>query len=159
MKTIGLISDTHIPTRYKQLPKSVLSTFEEVDLILHAGDLVSLSVADTLKTIAPLKAVHGNMCKWQVKNTFPEKLMIEVENLKIGLTHGSGGPSGYTNRLLQKFIDEKPDIIVSGHTHQPKAELVNGIMMLNPGSPTDSRNTVILLIVDRSTFEYQFVNI
>jgi putative phosphoesterase len=38
---IGLISDTHIPDRARQLPDNVLEAFKDVDLILHAGDLTS----------------------------------------------------------------------------------------------------------------------
>ena len=73
MKTIGLISDTHIPTRQKKLPLEVISTFNGVDLILHAGDFESLTVADALEEIAPLKAVSGNMCWNEVRKKYPPK--------------------------------------------------------------------------------------
>ena len=46
---IGLISDTHIPDRARELPKNVISSFENVDLILHAGDLTSTKVIDELE--------------------------------------------------------------------------------------------------------------
>ena len=48
---IGLISDTHIPDRARELPKNVISSFENVDLILHAGDLTSTKVIDELEKI------------------------------------------------------------------------------------------------------------
>ena len=61
VKTIGLISDTHIPKRAMCVPKRVFEIFENVDYIIHAGDLVELSVVDELEQIAPVLAVHGNM--------------------------------------------------------------------------------------------------
>ena len=163
MQVLGVISDTHIPSRRRELPKKVLSAFKNVNMILHAGDFEKLEVADILEGIAPLKAVHGNMCAWEVKNRFPPKLTLKVEDLKIGLTHGSGGPSGNYTGIQYLFHNDNPNIIISGHTHHPTAEIINGILMLNPGSPTDKRfapkNTVLLLKIDKSNYEYEFVNI
>jgi len=161
MKTIGIISDTHIPTRQAKLPLEVLSAFNGVDLILHAGDFESLTVADTLEGIAPLTAVSGNMCWDEVREKYPRQLILQVEELTIGITHGRGGPSGYNSRVIQS--GENPDIIVSGHTHMPKAEIIEGILLLNPGSPTDKRfakkNTVIILKIDNSSYKFNFVHI
>ena len=58
---IGLISDTHIPDRAKEIPQKVFDAFSEVDLILHAGDLTSLKVIEDLEKIAPVMAIQGNM--------------------------------------------------------------------------------------------------
>ena len=163
MKTIAIISDTHIPTRQAKLPRDVLSAFNGVDLILHAGDFESLTVVDTLEEIAPLIGVSGNMCWNEVREKFPLQLTLQVEELTIGLTHGRGGPSGYNSRLIQLFDRENTDIIVSGHTHIPNAEIIEGILLLNPGSPTDKRfakeNTVLILKVDKSSYKYNFVQI
>ena len=38
---IGVISDTHIPDRSLKIPKAVFNVFYGVDMILHAGDLIS----------------------------------------------------------------------------------------------------------------------
>ncbi|MHA1994057.1 MAG: metallophosphoesterase family protein [Candidatus Hodarchaeales archaeon] len=163
MKVLGLISDTHIPSCRRELPKKVFSAFKNVDLILHAGDFEKFEVVETLEAIAPLKAVHGNMCSWEIKNIFPPKQTIKVEELEIGLTHGDGGPSGYLSRVQELFQQDNPQIIVSGHTHHPMAEIVNDILILNPGSPTDKRfapkNTVVLLEIDKTKYEYKFIDI
>ena len=58
---IGLISDTHIPDRAKVLPQKVIEAFNDVELILHAGDLTSPRVIEELEDIAPVMAVQGNM--------------------------------------------------------------------------------------------------
>jgi putative phosphoesterase len=61
---IGVISDTHIPERANTIPEIVFEIFKEVDLILHAGDLVSLEVRDQLEKIAPTICVQGNMDRY-----------------------------------------------------------------------------------------------
>ena len=48
---IGVISDTHIPERFEHIPEVVLEAFEQVDMVMHAGDLVSLAVLDELKSV------------------------------------------------------------------------------------------------------------
>ncbi len=60
-KTVGLISDTHVPKRAAKVPQKVFDIFQNVDFIIHAGDLVELSVIDELEQAAPVLAVHGNM--------------------------------------------------------------------------------------------------
>jgi len=55
---IGLISDTHIPDRARELPEKVIEAFENVELIIHAGDLTSPKVIEELENIAPVMAVR-----------------------------------------------------------------------------------------------------
>ncbi len=166
MKVLGLISDTHIPSRRKKIPDSVIKAFTErnVDMIIHAGDFEELSVASALEEIAPLKAVRGNMCLQSVKKRFPKKVIIQVEELLIGVTHGSGGPSEYFKRVLSEFNeDPQPNIIVSGHTHKPIAKIENNIQFINPGSPTDrhfaTRNTIAILEINGKNYKHHFIEI
>ncbi|UCG90172.1 MAG: metallophosphoesterase family protein [Candidatus Heimdallarchaeota archaeon] len=166
MKVLGLISDTHIPSRQKTLPNLIIKSFREadVDMIIHAGDFEELSVASELEEIAPLKAVQGNMCHSSVKKRFPKRDIIQVEKVSIGLTHGSGGLAGYFERVLNEFKGvPQPEIIVSGHTHQPFANIEKNILFINPGSPTDKyfapRNTIALLKISGKKFEHQFIEI
>ncbi|MCX5996817.1 MAG: metallophosphoesterase family protein [Chloroflexi bacterium] len=57
---IGVISDTHA-RNYSQLPQNLLKALEKVDLIVHAGDIVTMDVIRGLETVAPVKGVCGNM--------------------------------------------------------------------------------------------------
>ena len=75
---IGVISDTHIPYRAKQIPDLVLDSFQGVDLIVHAGDLVQEEVLTSLAEIAPVKAVFGNVDSPELKMKLPEKLELEL---------------------------------------------------------------------------------
>ncbi|MBM3251292.1 MAG: metallophosphoesterase family protein [Candidatus Omnitrophica bacterium] len=133
---IGVISDTHIPNRAQEIPEAIIQAFKSVDLILHAGDLVDLRVLESLKKIAPVRAVVGNMDHPDVVKILPKKDVIKIDNFRIGLIHGYGSPVGLEQRIKKEF-EEKMDVIVFGHSHQPVNEVKDGILFFNPGSPTD----------------------
>jgi hypothetical protein len=137
MIKIGIISDTHIYSP-EDLPWQILDAFASVDLILHAGDLVSLAVLEGLKKITPhVKAVCGNMDLAEVKQILTEKEIIQIKSFSIGLTHGRGAPSNLMQTVKDVFNNEKIDCIVYGHSHSPRNEIHQGILFFNPGSPTD----------------------
>ncbi|MEW6202155.1 MAG: metallophosphoesterase family protein [bacterium] len=134
---IGVISDTHIPHRAKNVPAKVMKLFEGADMILHAGDLVRLDVIDELSALAPVHAVSGNMDEFG-GGTLPDKKVITAGNWRIGLTHGWGAPLGLAQRVKKMFEGEKLDCIVFGHSHSAHLSSDGGVMILNPGSPTDT---------------------
>ena len=86
-KIVGLISDTHIPTRAKCIPEKVFKIFENADFIIHAGDLVELAVVDELEQLAPVLAVHGNMDGPEVSGALPKLNSLKVSDWKIGVMH------------------------------------------------------------------------
>ena len=158
---IGLISDTHIPDRAKEIPQKVLETFENVDLILHAGDLTSLEVIDELEKIAPVMAVQGNMDRTKGID-LPKARVIEAEGLRIGIAHGEVYPRADTQQLVYIAKQLDPDILITGHSHQPKIEQIEGILLLNPGSPVVPRladRTVMLLEINNKEVDVEIVKI
>ena len=144
---VGCVSDTHLIGR--ALPESVLEAFEGADLILHAGDILEMAVVEQLSAIAETLAVKGNMDHGEVARTLPDRRVIKVEGFTVGLTHGSGPPSGITWKVARLFENDGCDCIVFGHTHNSLIKERNGVLFFNPGSPTDRmfarRNTVGLL--------------
>lgn len=135
---IGVISDTHIPDRAKEIPKKALQEFKKVDMVIHAGDLVSMYVLDELNTVCKnVKAVHGNMDPEDVRKSLPEKQIIKIGKYTIGLTHGFGAPKNLIENLTPYFKDDKVDVIIFGHSHNPVNETKGGILFFNPGSATD----------------------
>ncbi len=134
---IGVISDTHIPERALDLPKEIYTAFKNVELILHAGDLVTIDVLNSLNKISPVTAVFGNMDSPEVRNKLKEKEVISVGNFKIGLVHGEGHPKNLLNFVKAAFND-KLDVIVFGHSHASFNEKQEGVLFFNPGSPTDT---------------------
>jgi putative phosphoesterase len=135
---IGVLSDTHIPVNAKEVPPQVLEAFKKADLIVHAGDLVSLSVLEALKAVCPrVVAVWGNMDPGEVRAAIPERQIFAAGKYKIALAHGWGPPDKLTDVLAKAFSAEKVDAIIFGHAHAPLNEKRGGILFFNPGSPTD----------------------
>jgi len=134
---IGVIADTHIPTRARTVPAPVLETFARVNLVIHAGDLTELGVLDELSRLAPVVAVAGNMDSWEVRRKLGETRLLELEGFRIGVLHGHGGYGGVEARVLAAFPEAH--CIVFGHTHAPYCERHGGVLLFNPGSPTDRR--------------------
>ena len=158
---IGLISDTHIPDRAREIPSKVFEAFDNVDLILHAGDLTSPRIIEELEKIAPVMAVQGNMDRANGVD-LPKAKTIEAEGLKIGVIHGEVYPRGDSDQLLYLAQELNVDILVSGHSHQPKIEQRNGVLLLNPGSPVVPRladRTVMLLEINNKEVDVELVKI
>jgi putative phosphoesterase len=144
---VGVLSDTHVPIAALSLPPAVFALFKNVDLILHAGDIVDLSVIEELRTIAPVEAVAGNMDDSEAHLKFPLKKILSLGAFKVGLIHGKFKINVQREMIRKEF--DAIDLIVYGHSHTPFWGKVDGVYYLNPGSPTDKRyapyNSVALL--------------
>ena len=140
MVKIGVVSDTHIPVVAQFIPDVVLKTFSEegVSLILHAGDMVTEEALYDLMAIAPVKAVAGNMDSLSVRRNYSDVEVFEVEGLRFLLTHGWGEPFKLPYRIYDAYRDRKVDVMVFGHSHRPFNEFYQGVLLFNPGSPTDT---------------------
>lgn len=138
MIKIGVIADTHIPTRCRAIPDEILKQFKGVDLILHLGDFIDLAVLNDLKKLAPVKAVCGNMDPAAIKKKCPRKLIVKVGKFKIGLIHDLGSVSTRLERAREEFNKSKINAVVFAHSHSPVNEKKGGILFFNPGSPTDT---------------------
>ncbi len=137
MKAV-VISDTHIPSRARDIPKVIWNEIETADLIIHAGDFTTVDFYVELKSVKPIKAVHGNMDEIELFHLLKEKEIFELEGVKVGLTHGFGAPYGIEQRVLKMFEKDEVDLIIFGHSHIPVFKEINGIKLLNPGTPTDT---------------------
>ncbi|KAJ49178.1 hypothetical protein BD780_003142 [Clostridium tetanomorphum] len=132
---IGIISDTHITKHSEDINKIIDKYFKEVDMIIHVGDFNSIDVINNIKKKKKFVGVYGNNDSSSVKQYLNEKEIISVEGYKIGLFHGHGDKKNVIDRAYEKFKDNKVDIIIFGHSHQPIIKTKNKILMLNPGSP------------------------
>ncbi|MGC8849032.1 MAG: metallophosphoesterase family protein [Candidatus Bathyarchaeia archaeon] len=153
-KAIGLLSDTHIPSRAGRLPDGVAEVFSQVDLIIHAGDLTSIKVIEELEALAPVLAAHGNKDPPDVKASLPRMGLTEVHGWRIGVIHDVGFPWGMKT-MKRTARENNLNILVLGHTHRPFVKWDEGILFINPGSPTNplppfiTKPTVGLLLVTR----------
>ncbi len=123
---IGVISDTH-----GLLRPEVFTVFEDVDLILHAGDVGREEILVDLSSLAPVVAVTGNVDGFALAERLPESRTVDAEQIKIFMTHICGSPS----RLRTQFqLAREADVVIFGHTHKPVAEDHFGALFFNPGS-------------------------
>jgi hypothetical protein len=142
---IGLLSDTHIPQPVAELPVAELTeAFRGVDLILHGGDIYSLSVLDDLERIAPVLAARGDddygatVLDKRVKGRHALTLGGQV----VWLAHERPyiprmSPEWWQSRVNPEQNDfGKPNIVVFGHEHRTVVETIDGVLYINPGSPT-----------------------
>ena len=152
---IGVISDTHIAgsgLHPKKLASRLINQvsadaeglvslvrphFAGVDLIIHAGDFVCREVIAALEQLAPVEGVAGNMDPPEIAARFPARHTVQAAGFNIGIVHGYGPPNGLEQKLRREF--NGLDCIVFGHTHIPFVGQVDGVLMFNPGSPTDKR--------------------
>jgi uncharacterized protein len=100
---VGVISDTHIPKRAARVHDAALRLFEDVELILHAGDLSSLAVVDQLAAYAPVEAVQGNVELPEVVAALQIKRELVVGACVIGLVHILGERSRYVRNARAEF--------------------------------------------------------
>lgn len=133
---IGVIADTH-----GLFDPAILRHFQEVDHIIHAGDIGDASVIERLRAIAPVTAVSGNVDGYG-RSGYPSERIIELGGRRIALRHilYEGGKLTKDGRA---FLErEHPDICIFGHTHQPKAEWFGQTLLFNPGSAGPKRFTL-----------------
>ncbi len=132
---LAIISDTHART-LDELPAPVLKALSNVSLIVHAGDFTEKAVLDGLMTLAPVKAVAGNMDSGELRRRLPPREIFTIQEKRIGLIHGWGAPWGIAHRVRDQFSDI--DVIIYGHSHEAKDEIVRGVHLFNPGRARDS---------------------
>ena len=151
---IGLISDTHTPGAGKEPPPEVAMAFEGVELILHAGDIYIPSCLDWLERIAPVTAVElGSHAHFNGDPRVAEKRVFELEGYTIAMVHdliipGMGGEvmqgtiprqftaEGSLPKALEAVFGAPIDVMVFGHTHHSVVEKHQGVLLVNPGSPS-----------------------
>jgi len=124
---IGVISDTH-----GLLRPEAMQALQGVQLILHAGDVGSPEILTTLKSVAPVFAVRGNIDTQAWANELPLTTVVEAEGASFYLLHN-------LHELDLKPYAAKFDFVVSGHTHQAEQRNQNGVTYLNPGSAGPKR--------------------
>lgn len=118
---VGVISDTH-----GLLRPEALDAVRGSHVILHAGDLGSSVVLDSLASIAPTIAVRGNVDGAWAKD-IPADAVVEIGAVSIYMLHN-------LRELTLKPEAAGFRVVISGHSHQPQQRWKNGVLYFNPGS-------------------------
>lgn len=135
---LAIISDTHMPRGTRAIPPACLERCRAADVILHAGDLSDVPVLELLRALGPpVHAVHGNVDSAAARALLPERLEVELDGVRVGMTHAPGPAVGRVGRLRAHF--PACDAVVFGHTHMPEHDELDGFQIFNPGSPTERR--------------------
>lgn len=119
---IGLISDTH-----GLLRPEALAALQGCERIIHAGDIGKAAVLDGLRALAPLDVIRGNIDRADWAQALPERLDLHIGGLRLHVLHDL------------KKLDADPvavgiDVVIAGHSHQPKIERLDRVLYINPGS-------------------------
>ncbi|KPV63324.1 MAG: Phosphodiesterase [Candidatus Bathyarchaeota archaeon BA1] len=130
-----MLSDSHAYA-LKDLPGKAVDELSGMDLIVHAGDYTGKGLLDELRKLGDFKGVYGNMDPPEVRGELPGSDVLELMGFKIGVTHPPEGvaPFRLMKRVRAKF--ERVDVIVYGHSHWSRNEVIDGIPYFNPGSIT-----------------------
>jgi uncharacterized protein len=129
--------------RAKDLPAPVWTAVDAAEVVVHAGDWVSVDLLDALEARARrLVGVYGNNDGAALRARLPEVARIELAGVRFAVVHETGGAPGRERRCARAFPDV--DVLVFGHSHIPwdttTARPDGGVLrLLNPGSPTDRR--------------------
>ena len=159
---VAVISDTHMPRGARRLPDAFVERIRAADLLLHAGDFMTVEVLRELERIGPpLVGVHGNVDTAELRRLLPAERIVRAEDARIAMVHDAGPSAGRLERLRRRFGDSA-DAVVFGHSHLPLHErAADGFQIFNPGSPTERRrapaHTMGLARVEGSSIEFRLI--
>jgi putative phosphoesterase len=159
---IAVISDTHMPRGGRRLPDAFVERIRGADLLLHAGDFMTLQVLRELERIGPpLLGVHGNVDSAELRRLLPAERVVAVADARIAMVHDAGSAAGRLERLRARY-GEVADAVVFGHSHLPLHERADdGFQIFNPGSPTERRrapaHTMGVATVEGSSLDFTLI--
>ena len=119
---VGVISDTH-----GLLRPEAIQALGKPDLIVHAGDIGSPQVLETLRALAPVIAVRGNNDAGRWADALPVFEEAQIGQVTLFVIHD-------IKQLKLDAPDLKVQVVISGHSHRPSIQNKGGLIFLNPGS-------------------------
>jgi len=131
MIKILLLSDTH-----SHIDDTILKYVQQADEVWHAGDIGSLVVTDTIKSIKPLRAVFGNIDDDKARMEFPLHNRFMCEGVDVWITHIGGYPGKYNQAIREELRANPPKLFICGHSHILKVQFDKSLNLLhmNPGA-------------------------
>ena len=131
MIKILLLSDTH-----SHIDDTIVKYVNQADEVWHAGDIGSLVITDTIKSLKPLRAVFGNIDDDKARMEFPLNNRFMCEGVDVWITHIGGYPGKYNQAIREELRANPPKIFICGHSHILKVQFDKSLNLLhmNPGA-------------------------
>lgn len=122
MAVVGIISDTH-----GRLKPGAIEALAGVDHIIHAGDIGLPQILLDLEAIAPVTAVLGNNDHFtDFGPGVDEEARISIGGVGIFVTH-------YPKVAEKAAASGKYGLVIHGHSHVPRDEMLGECRVINPG--------------------------
>ena len=158
---VALVSDSHVPGRAGGIPKEVLEACEDADMTAHAGDFTSTEAYEAFDATGELVSVRGNMDR---VSGLPGTETFVAGGVEFVMTHGTGSPAGYEDRVAEAALSESEDAVaVCGHTHEVMDKVHEGVRLLNPGTctgaPPGDRATMMLVEAEEGSLDIDVVEV
>lgn len=147
---LGIVSDIH-----GSVADTLHTIFADCDKILFAGDAESARSIMELEAIAPVVAVQGNCDRGILfEYPLPACLNQQFDGVRFYMTHRPED--------IPAQLDPEVQVVVHGHTHIPRDEMIEGVRYLNPGSATrpmggSAASCIVLEIKDGAIERLEFV--
>jgi len=156
---IGIISDTHDNLDKAENAVDFFES-EEVDKLIHCGDIIAPFTAELFDADFDFHCVRGNNDgEWNLKTTVEEfgnyhdnMVELEFEGISIVVYHGT------EEAIVEGLVEKDYDYVFRGHTHEKKVEENSGTVELNPGGiklPGQNEDFHVA-ILDLETLEIEF---
>jgi len=162
---IGVLSDTH-QTRVTPGVVALVDDFLlDCDRIIHLGDFTGAEVYHYLRGHLrdKFEAVCGNMDPPELRGLLPQKKIVKIGEVSLGLVHGWGSPHDLEERVRRLFQGDNVTCILYGHSHIPANELRRGRLFFNPGSAMDryhiKGNTIGYVTISEGRIEGDIVRV
>lgn len=144
--TIGIIADTH-----DVLKKEVLEILEHCDYILHAGDITTKTILDTLQEVTTTIAVLGNN-DLTLANYLPKQAYFKIGKYRFFMIHD-----------IKEYPNQDADFVIFGHSHKYTFKKQGKTYYINPGGCGRKRFSLPLslciLTIDDASFMIEKIEI
>lgn len=130
---IGVIADTH-----GLYDPAVEGHFAGVDEIVHAGDIGDRAVIESLRRIAPVVAISGNVDEYE-RSGFPRQIVIRRNGKIVAVRHVLFDKGKLTDDATRWLDSQQPDVCIFGHSHRPTINRYGPTLLFNPGSAGPKR--------------------
>ena len=145
----GLTADTHDDlVDWAAVLAALKAAWGGVDGVLHCGDITSTAALESLAALAPVYATRSDGDPPATPPRLTEgPRVLEVGGVRIGLTFALA-PEAMAREAVTRLFDGPVAACVYGGTHEARLEAVDGVLFVNPGSPSlaKTRTAAVLRI-------------